>query len=152
MFKERYLQLMKKLEEEYEEILKTVDFSKEEAEENCLKIIAIKDLLDLCREDLLGCYSDIEAVLSYEQPLSTYYEHYFKPYWDIKMGTFELTNQFIMDQKRHLMEVYEHPNDYSKEEYEQAVYFIEVRECSIKMQEKELANTEEGSQEDDWNR
>ncbi len=153
MFEERYLRLKKQLEKEYEEILKTLDFSKEHLEENCLKLTVIKDLLDMCRDDLLGCYSDIEAVLSYEHPLMTYYEQYFLPCGDIRSGTLDLTNEFIVDQKRHLIEVYEHPNDYSKKEYEQATNFMKVREYSMQLQEVlEKMEAESGDSEDDWDR
>lgn len=104
-FEERLSLLLSKAHEDYNEMVRTANFMDGDVEELSERITIAKKLLEHMESSLSGCYSDVEALLFYDRPLTAACEQIKENGASLWDGLIEYFDRFVLDTKQHIGEV-----------------------------------------------
>lgn len=136
-FEERLSLLLSKAHDDYNEMVRTANFMDGDVEELAGTIMAARQLLTHMESSLSECYSDVEALLFYDRPLTAACEKFKENgdfLWD---GRIEYFDRFVQDTKQHIAEVLEQWDALPMDEMERAEnYRAMAQQIASHQQEK----------------
>lgn len=146
---DRYKLLKERTRDDYNDILTNANFIDGNVEELSKKIVISKVMADYVIV-LDGSATDIEALLFYEKPVTTFYESCIEKDVSLLDGLMEDVDQFIMDRKHHLQYIFKNPQEFCEKDVEKAVAFMAIRENAIHLiTDDEVQNQDEAQEQDD---
>lgn len=104
-FEERLSLLLSKAHDDYNEMVRTANFMDGDVEELAGTITAARQLLTHMESSLSECYSDVEALLFYDKPLTAACEQIKENGGSLWDGLIEYFDRFVLDTKQHIGEV-----------------------------------------------
>jgi len=104
-FEERLSLLLSEAHDDYNEMVRTANFMDGDVEELSERITIARKLLEHMESSLSGCYSDVEALLFYDRPLTAACEQIKENGASLWDGLIEYFDRFVLDTKQHIGEV-----------------------------------------------
>lgn len=123
-FDDRLAMLRYRVQEEYNQLAENANFTDGDVEALAEKITVSRWLATYISESMTDSPTDVEALLFYEKPLATAYEHFCENDTQLWEGLTEPINGFIQDTKQHIEEVMAMWNALPLNEMERAEVFL----------------------------
>lgn len=106
-FEERLSLLLSKARDDYNEIVRTAHFWDGDIAGLAERITMTGQILTHMASSLSECYSDVEALLFYDRPLTAAYEQFKENGVSLWDGLMEPFDRFLLDTKQHIAEILE---------------------------------------------
>lgn len=136
-FEERLKMLKTRVVGEYHDMLTNSNFLDGDVEELSLKISISKTVADVILNDLEQCYTDVEAILFYDKPLTAFYDKFTSEERNLLNGLLVDLDDFIVASKCHMEEIVENPQEYSETDYDKALFYTRVKEVSLSIRDEQ---------------
>lgn len=137
ILKERYELLKERTWNDYNDILANTNFLDGDIEKLSLKIVLAKEMSDYIMI-LDGSYTDIESLLFLEKPVTAFYDNCIEKEVSVLEGVMDDINQFILDRKHHIQNIFNDPQGFNEEDVTKAIFFMAVREAMINVIENDI--------------